>query len=242
MDNCTTCCRRFQSHFRKIMCCVCKNEFHIKCVTLSPEGIQQIEENYTNWFCQTCTTEIFPFNKIEDDLDFLSAMKDMCMSSQQSFSYLSEKRFIPFELNDNDHGSGLSDVDPDLNFFSGYNQVGAKCNYYLESSFNEDLAKNKCAKDVFSVCHANIRSVSKNLSSLESYLKMLKHEFTILGLTETWLQNENNDLYSLNGYHFIGKHRVIRGGGVLQSAWRITWLFQNVMTFQYLMMNWNLSL
>ena len=63
------------------------------------------------------------------------------------------------------------------------------------------------------MCHANIRSVSKNLSSLESYLKMLKHEFTIVGLTETWLQNENNDLYSLNGYHFIGKHRVNRGGG-----------------------------
>ena len=134
------------------------------------------------------------------------------MTSQQSFSYLSEKLFIPFELNYG-HGSGLSDVDPDLNFFSGYNQVGAKCNYYLESSFNEDLAKNKYAKNVFSVCHANIRSVSKNLNSLESYLKMLKHEFTIVGLTETWLQNENNDLYSLNGYHFIGKHRVNRGGG-----------------------------
>ena len=136
-------------------------------------------------------------------------MKELCMTSQQSFSYISEKLFIPFELNDNDHGAGLSDVDPDLNFFNGYNQVGAKCNYYLDSSFNEDLAKNKCAKDVFSVCHANIRSVSKNLSNLESYLKL-----NIVGLTETWLQNENNDLYSLNGCHFIGKHRVNRGGGV----------------------------
>ena len=44
---------------------------------------------------------------------------------------------------------------------------------------------------------------------------MLKHEFTIVGLTETWLQNENDDLYCLNGYHFIGKHRVNRGGGVV---------------------------
>ena len=144
MDNCKICCRRFQNHSRKIMCCVCNNEFHIKCVTLSPEGIQQLEQNHTNWFCQTCITEIFPFNKLEDDLDFLSVLKDMCMSSQQSFSYLSEKLFIPFELNDDDHVSALSDVDPDLNFSSSYNQVGAKCNYYLESSFNEDIAENKC--------------------------------------------------------------------------------------------------
>ena len=107
----------------------------------------------------------------------------MCTSSQQSFSYLSEKLFIPFELNDNDHVSDLSDVDPDFNFFSSYNQVGAKCNYYLESSFNADVAENKCVKNIFSVCHANIQSISKNLNSLESYLNTLDHEFTIVGLT-----------------------------------------------------------
>ena len=101
---------------------------------------------------------------------------------------------MPFELNDNNHVSGLSDVDPDLNFFSTYNQVSAKCNYYLESSVNEDIAQNTCTKDVFSVCHAKIRSVSKNLNSLEKYLKMLIHEFTIDDLTETWLQNGNYDL------------------------------------------------
>ena len=100
-----------------------------------------------------------------------------------------------------------------MNFFTSFNQIWAKCNYYLESSFNEDIAENKYVKNVFSVCQANIRSVCKNLNSLESYLNTLNHEFTIVGLTETWLQNENNGLYSLNGYHFIDKHRVNRGGG-----------------------------
>ena len=146
------------------MCCVCNNEFHIKCVTLSPEGIQQLEQNHTNWFCQTCITEIFPFNKLEDDLDFLSVLKDMCMSSQQSFSYLSEKLFIPFELNDNDHVSGLSDIDPNFNFFSSYNQVGAKCNYYLESSFNADSAENKCVKMYF-LCVMQISEVLARIST-----------------------------------------------------------------------------
>ena len=137
----------------------------------------------------------------------------ICACLVNSHFHILQKSFLPFELNDNDHVSALSDVDPDFNFFSSYNQVGAKCNYYLESSFNEDIAENKCVKNVFSVCHANIRSVCKNLNSLESYLNTLNHEFTIVGLTETWLQNENNGLYSLNGYHFIGKHRVNRGRG-----------------------------
>ena len=119
---------------------------------------------------------------------------------------------MPFALNDSDHVSGLSDEDPDLNFFSTYNQVSAKCIYYLESSFNKDIAQNTCTEDVVSLCHANIRSVSKNLNSLENYMKMLNHEFTVVGLTETWLKNEINGLYSLNGYHSIGKHRVNRSG------------------------------
>ena len=150
MGKCTICCKRFQSHSRKIMCCVCDNEFRIKCMTLSPEGVQQLEENYTKWFCKTCTTEIFPFNKQENDLDVLSVTKDMCLSSRHQFSYHSGKLFGPFELNDSDHVFGLSDVNPE-HFFSSYNKVSAKYSYYLESSFNEDIAQNKCAKDAFYV-------------------------------------------------------------------------------------------
>ena len=39
--------------------------------------------------------------------------------------------------------------------------------------------------------------------------------FQIIGLTETWLHNNNNDCSTLNEYEFLGSHRTQkRGGGV----------------------------
>ena len=40
--------------------------------------------------------------------------------------------------------------------------------------------------------HTNIRSVAKNMNKLDMYLNNLKHEFPIIGLSETWL-NENRE-------------------------------------------------
>ena len=66
----------------------------------------------------------------------------------------------------------------------------------------------------FSLCHMNIRSMSKNIHQFETYLDLLKHRFTVIGLTETWLKDSNCDLYGIKGYHLIEKHRKSQGGGV----------------------------
>ena len=57
----------------------------------------------------------------------ISCLKD------KSLCYLSDKLFMPFELNDKGHGSALCDTDPDLHFYQEFNQVTVKCNYYLET-------------------------------------------------------------------------------------------------------------
>ena len=64
------------------------------------------------------------------------------------------------------------------------------------------------------MCHLNIRSKSKNLSSFENYLEIIQYDFTIIGLTETWLNDTNYDCYGLQGYHFIEQHRSSMGGWV----------------------------
>ena len=64
------------------------------------------------------------------------------------------------------------------------------------------------------MCHLNIRSISKNLSSFENYLEIIQYDFTIIGLTETWLNDTNYDWYGLQGYHFIEQHRSSMGGWV----------------------------
>ena len=82
---------------------------------------------------------------------------------------------MPFELNDKDHSSALCDIDPDIHFYQEFNQVTVKCNYYLETKFNEEISEPKQSTDVLSLCHVNIRSARKNLGSFENYLNILKH-------------------------------------------------------------------
>ena len=125
---------------------------------------------------------------------------------------MSDKIFVPFELNDKDH-SFFSDTDPDLHYYNSLSQLTYKCNYYLESSFNEDIRNHGLSSNVFSLCHVNIRSISKNLGSFENYLNLLDHHFTFVGITETWLKDSNCDLFGLTGYNMIESHRGTQGGG-----------------------------
>ena len=46
------------------------------------------------------------------------------------------------------------------------------------------------------------------------YLQLLDHEFTIIGLTETWLNDYSCEIYGINGYKSVEKHRSGIGGGV----------------------------
>ena len=168
-----------------------------------------------DWFCGKCITELFPYNHLDNDVDFITASFDVSESTGKSLCYLFEKLFVPFELNDQDHTSFLTDADPDIHFYNTFNQSSVECNYYLETTFNNDLDKTKGMREVLSLCHMNIRSVRKNLDSFENYLNLLNHKFTVIGLSETWLSNDDYNLYGLSGYNFIGNHRSDRiGGGV----------------------------
>ena len=72
---------------------------------------------------------------------------------------------MPFELNDKDHRSALCDIDPDLNFYQEFNQATVKCNYYLETKFNDEMSEPNGTKYVLSLCHVNIRS-ARNKANL----------------------------------------------------------------------------
>ena len=48
--------------------------------------------------------------------------------------------------------------------------------------YNDDYAKG------FSLMHLNVRSLSKNISKLNNYLQSLDITFSIMGLSETWVE------------------------------------------------------
>ena len=103
----------------------------------------------------------------------------------------------------------LSDIDPDVNFLSS-----ADCEYFDCDSLKICNTSNIiCSR--MSLFHVNIRSVTKNIQNLLNYLHTTESQFTVVALTETWLNDSNCSLYNLPGYNNFGLTRCNRiGGGV----------------------------
>lgn len=106
----------------------------------------------------------------------------------------------PFSLNGSgkQHLTTSPNTDPDKNYFNQFTQCLNDCDYYDETSFcrlTESLKNN-----LFSIAHFNIRSIINKHDDFSSYLASLKHEFSTIGLTETWLTEDN--LYDFQMPHY----------------------------------------
>ena len=64
-----------------------------------------------------------------------------------------------------------------------------------------------------SLCHINRRSRKRNFQSFQQYLVVLNFEFVIIGVSETWLTESNQDLSSHTRYAFTERHINDRSGG-----------------------------
>ena len=157
---------------------------------------------YFHLYCQLCIRKILPYNHIENDDVFMSDIN--CIEAgSRPIEQLSEFIFNPFELNTDDHYSLMYDADPDMN-------------YYFDNSFQcviQEKFKHIDSKHIFSLCHINIRSLKANLPALENCLDVMDFDFSIIGVSETWLRGWNCDLYNIEGYDFVESHRPVRTGG-----------------------------
>ena len=92
------------------------------------------------WFCTICTKDIFPFNGIEEDHEFMETLAELHqLDSLIPFDILmyQNKIFSPFELNE-DSNIPLIDSDPDVQFYNNQcNYSLHSCDYYLEDAFNK---------------------------------------------------------------------------------------------------------
>ena len=105
-------------------------------------------------------------------------------------------------------GSDRADLDPDCNFLK---ESSSSCDYFFEGQLNE-LLKNENDLDL-SILHLNARSVYGNFGKFKRLLELLHHELSVIGISETWLNNSTLDLVDIrNGYNFVSNHRVHKTG------------------------------
>ena len=121
--------------------------------------------------------------------------------------------FNPFSTNNRGEtfltlNSGL---DPDYNYYNHLVNHVDECNYHQKDSFSK-LVKGLDTMN-FSMLHLNIRSIVNKYEDLQAYITYLQYTFSVIGLTETWLNTENNNKYQIPQYKYIGKVRENKQGG-----------------------------
>ena len=155
--------------------------------------------------------DIFPFFGLDNqefDLLLFELQNGLIYYDADKLNCL---HFNPF-LQGNDFLTLSSDLDPDSNMFS----YSIDYNYYVEDQFNNFVNSKINSKSSFSVMHVNSCSLMCNLHKLTNLLLSLEFQFSVLGVTETWLNDCcSAQLVDVDNYDFISKCRPnSHGGGV----------------------------
>ena len=109
------------------------------------------------------------------------------------------------ESSENQDLTQLTDLDPDRNFLEN-----GSCQYYTSLHMDNDITNNP-----YSILHVNMRSCKANQQELENYLHLSSIDFSVIAMTETWLSDDEANLFNITNYnHFSSSRQDKRGGGV----------------------------
>jgi len=155
-----------------------------------------------------------PYNHIKDNYEFKSSIYELkynnaCIDLRK----LENLALNVFDTNVKDViGNRCNDPDVNLDLYRDIqNSMQVNSKYYIEDDFQETCRKHGDCN--FSLFHYNIRSCVSHHKSLLIYLKALEYNFNIIGLCETWLKDNNSDLYGIEGYNVEHKVRENKTGG-----------------------------
>ena len=200
MENiCKSCGEPIRNENELKYCGLCKGTMHQGC---------------HSWMCSACAEIIFPFSNIGNN-DLLQTCVNIERNNPNviDIAHLENLSINVLELNDVHDVAPLQDVDPDINAINNIIWNNLRSHYYLEQSFNNKFKEKFGNKEPFSLFHLNVRSIPKNFNNLEAYLLNIRTKFSIVGLTETWLNKANDGLYNMQGYTQEKNYRTSKKGG-----------------------------
>ena len=144
MDNepCPTCRKKLQRHSVKIICIFCRYTYHIDCLPLTRADLVNI--NKDQWTCVNCLSDIFPFNHVDDENDYLTYLSELWFSQGVDFETLNNRVLSLFQTNHEESNYPLFQCDADYHFFRNMDD---KCPlsdspYFIEDSFNKMVKEN----------------------------------------------------------------------------------------------------
>ena len=175
-----------------IQCDSCQKWFHGKCEKITRNEWSVLGSSNDNWHCTKCKSELFPFNKLDND-EFLNCVS--CIS-QELRNLQKRCMFLEKSVKQNKIEKHLSN-----SCYLSRDQLSSMHNNILQS---------------FSLIHFNCRSLKKNFDSIDNLLHGCSSKFSVIALSETWMNDANGDcfsLYELPGYKAHNVNRQNKKGG-----------------------------
>ena len=200
MQSCNSCdCVITQSQ-RSLTCDICSNDYHNNrhCLRLDKYNLSGTDNKFT---CYQCFDICLPYNSVDNDT--LKADLEMTKIEISERNRLNKFIFKPFSHSDEILFNGNSQDIP----------LNPRTNFYSSQEFNDLIQTRHSNSDKLSILHLNIRSVRNKFDALKNYLNSLDHKFTIIALTETWLNNNDYDNFEIPGYKSTKLLRQNKKGG-----------------------------
>ena len=104
----------------------------------------------------------------------------------------------------------LSQVDPDINVFDNIKFSSVPISPLPPSDLHLHLSN---SNNYFSFLHLNVRNLYNKITQLSILLKEINICFSVIGISETWLDNISAPLISLPNYNFVSCNRETKTGG-----------------------------
>ena len=129
-----------------------------------------------------------------------------------------EDKLNPFNITYRHIKNMEDNNDPETNFFNDTDLINLNTQYFNDEEAKQQIQNLNC-EQAFSLIHINIRSLNANIDKLKTFLYKLKHQFSLVCITESWLTNSEftkNSNYYLSGYTGISFERAIdkQAGGI----------------------------
>jgi len=91
------------------------------------------------------------------------------------------------------------------------NSLSPNSPYINESELNDFFHPQGASAINF--IHINCRSIKKNFREFVSLIELLSKPLSVIAVTETWLNSQNENTYSIPGYKFTSLSRTEKTGG-----------------------------
>ena len=110
---CLSCAKTVRSNQRGIFCDICNAWCHLSCTSLSILDYNNLANSSDDWFCHNCLMSIFPFNRLDDEVDYANTIFNLSHSQSFTVDYIrnsDQLTILSKRICSND------DIDPDYNF------------------------------------------------------------------------------------------------------------------------------